>query len=183
MAKRKANKDDFIDEDEEVKPSKRTQKKNNALKEKSDSEYAVKNEEEQEEEESDDLGHDEPLPKKNKTDKKPTAMVKESNASDDVAVKTTSEGEKYVELGKKKRATVRNFKGTALLDVREFYTKDDNDLPGKKGISLTMEQVCSRSSLLSSKSTNAESFPQWETLKKSADVLDGLFAAVAKKKI
>jgi hypothetical protein len=30
------------------------------------------------------------------------------------AVKTTPEGDKYVELGKKKRATVRTFKGAVL---------------------------------------------------------------------
>jgi hypothetical protein len=30
------------------------------------------------------------------------------------AVKTTPEGDKYVELGKKKRATVRKFKGAVL---------------------------------------------------------------------
>jgi hypothetical protein len=45
-------------------------------------------------------------------------------------------------LGKKKRATVRSFKGTDLLDIREFYGADGDEKPGKKGISLTREQVC-----------------------------------------
>jgi hypothetical protein len=53
----------------------------------------------------------------------------------------TSSGEKYIELGKKKRATVREFKGTVLLDIREYYGADDQEKPGKKGISLTLEQV------------------------------------------
>ncbi|KNZ77749.1 RNA polymerase II transcriptional coactivator SUB1, partial [Termitomyces sp. J132] len=57
--------------------------------------------------------------------------------------KNTSDGDKYVDLGKKKRATVRSFKGTPLIDIREFYGNDDDEKPGKKGISLTLEQVCS----------------------------------------
>jgi len=60
----------------------------------------------------------------------------------DVVVHTTSDGDKYIELGKKKRATVRSFKGTPLVDIREFYGADGDEKPGKKGISLTMEQVC-----------------------------------------
>lgn len=57
------------------------------------------------------------------------------------SVLTNSEGEKYIDLGKKKRATVRSFKGTPLLDIREFYGADGEEKPGKKGISLTLEQV------------------------------------------
>ena len=53
----------------------------------------------------------------------------------------TNSGEKYIDLGKKKRATVREFKGTVLLDIREYYGADDQEKPGKKGISLTLEQV------------------------------------------
>ena len=53
----------------------------------------------------------------------------------------TNSGEKYIDLGKKKRATVREFKGTLLLDIREYYGADDQEKPGKKGISLTLEQV------------------------------------------
>ena len=53
----------------------------------------------------------------------------------------TTSGEKYIDLGKKKRATVREFKGTVFLDIREYYGADDQEKPGKKGISLTLEQV------------------------------------------
>ena len=60
----------------------------------------------------------------------------------DVVVHTTPDGDKYIELGKKKRATVRSFKGTPLVDIREFYGADGDEKPGKKGISLTLEQVC-----------------------------------------
>lgn len=51
------------------------------------------------------------------------------------------DGEKYIDLGKKKRATVRSFKGTKYVDLREFYDAGGQEKPGKKGISLTVEQV------------------------------------------
>jgi hypothetical protein len=58
-----------------------------------------------------------------------------------VQVLKSKEGDKYVDLGKKKRATVRSFKETLLLDIREFYDQGGEEKPGKKGISLTLEQV------------------------------------------
>lgn len=46
-----------------------------------------------------------------------------------------------VELGtERRRVTVRQFKGKSLIDIREYYEKDDEWLPGKKGISLTVAQ-------------------------------------------
>ena len=33
--------------------------------------------------------------------------------------------------------------GKALVDIREFYGEGDDEKPGKKGISLTIEQVSS----------------------------------------
>jgi hypothetical protein len=54
---------------------------------------------------------------------------------------TNSEGDKYIDLGKKRRAVVRSFKGTALLDIREYYGTEGEEKPGKKGISLQLEQV------------------------------------------
>ncbi|KAL5485232.1 hypothetical protein ACEPAI_7874 [Sanghuangporus weigelae] len=67
---------------------------------------------------------------------------------------TNSDGEKFVDLGKKRRVTVRSFKGSVLVDIREFYGKDDDLQPGKKGISLSPEQ--------------------WAELKANADTIDGL---------
>ena len=32
------------------------------------------------------------------------------------------------------------FRGQVLVSVREFYTKDGEELPGRKGIALTEEQ-------------------------------------------
>ena len=58
-----------------------------------------------------------------------------------LTIKTNAEGEKYIDLGKKKRVTVRSFKGVPLIDIREFYGADGGEKPGKKGISLQPDQV------------------------------------------
>ncbi|KAI0001281.1 transcriptional Coactivator p15-domain-containing protein [Russula compacta] len=57
-----------------------------------------------------------------------------------VKLQTNGEGDQYVDLGKKKRVTVRSFKGTTLVDIREYYGEEGDEKPGKKGISLTVEQ-------------------------------------------
>jgi hypothetical protein len=45
------------------------------------------------------------------------------------------------QLSSKRKITVRDFRGKALIDIREFYAKDSGELaPGRKGISLTVEQ-------------------------------------------
>ncbi|KAK4934104.1 hypothetical protein LTR10_024470 [Elasticomyces elasticus] len=54
--------------------------------------------------------------------------------------KTDSDGNRYWELSKSRRVTISDFKGKAMVNIREYYQKDDEWLPGKKGISLTTEQ-------------------------------------------
>ncbi|XP_042490412.1 RNA polymerase II transcriptional coactivator KIWI-like [Macadamia integrifolia] len=44
------------------------------------------------------------------------------------------------DLSKNRRVKVRNFQGKTMVDIREFYYKDGKELPGKKGISLSMDQ-------------------------------------------
>ncbi|KAI0494401.1 hypothetical protein KFK09_024535 [Dendrobium nobile] len=44
------------------------------------------------------------------------------------------------ELSKGRRVTVRNWQGRIVVDIREFYFKDGKELPGKKGISLPLDQ-------------------------------------------
>jgi len=81
--------------------------------------------------------------------KRARASPEERNAADGSAPKeastraevlTSPEGDSYIELGKQKRITVRKFKGMVLIDVREYYGKAGEEKPGKKGISLTLEQ-------------------------------------------
>ncbi|KAG6336037.1 hypothetical protein ID866_3053 [Astraeus odoratus] len=99
-----------------------------------------------------------------KTIKKPKFISEEhldtvpssSNAPQtEVKILKNTEDEKYLDLGKKKRATVRTFKGKVFLDIREFFGPDNDEKPGKKGISLSQEQ--------------------WNVLKNGVSVIDSFF--------
>ena len=46
----------------------------------------------------------------------------------------------YFQLGNKKRARVRQFKGTIYIDFREYFlNKDNKNIPTKKGVTLNVE--------------------------------------------
>lgn len=45
---------------------------------------------------------------------------------------TDADGNQYWEISKSRRVTVSDFKGKQLVNVREYYLKDDEWLPGKK---------------------------------------------------
>ncbi|GAB7341232.1 hypothetical protein MBLNU457_7511t2 [Dothideomycetes sp. NU457] len=51
-----------------------------------------------------------------------------------------AEGNAYWEISKNRRVAISEFKGKQLIMIREYYEKNDEMLPGKKGISLTPEQ-------------------------------------------
>lgn len=44
------------------------------------------------------------------------------------------------ELSRTRKVSVRMWQGKIFVDIREFYTKDGKQMPGKKGISLSLDQ-------------------------------------------
>ncbi|KAL1643071.1 hypothetical protein SLS58_005040 [Diplodia intermedia] len=51
-----------------------------------------------------------------------------------------NEGNAYWELSSKRRVTVSEYSGKPLISVREYYEKDGVQMPGRKGISLSLDQ-------------------------------------------
>ncbi|EFJ17604.1 hypothetical protein SELMODRAFT_114406, partial [Selaginella moellendorffii] len=43
-------------------------------------------------------------------------------------------------ISKNRKVSVRKWRGQVLVDIREYWYKGGECLPGKKGISLTMDQ-------------------------------------------
>ncbi|KAF9012344.1 transcriptional Coactivator p15-domain-containing protein [Cyathus striatus] len=102
-----------------------------------------------------------PLSKKAKKGSEQIATTAHVNIrSRELSLQANSNGEKFIDLGKKKRATVRAFKGIPLIDIREYYGAGNELQPGKKGISLTIDQ--------------------WEALKKGSGLLDDVLSALNK---
>lgn len=56
------------------------------------------------------------------------------------SAKVAEDADPTWDLDKNKRVKVREFKGRTSVDIREYYLKDGNLLPGKKGISLQPAQ-------------------------------------------
>ena len=56
-------------------------------------------------------------------------------------LKTNEKGETYFELSPDRRFTICKWQGETRVDIREFYEKEGKMLPGKKGLSLTMDQL------------------------------------------
>ncbi|KAF3491136.1 uncharacterized protein GIQ15_00653 [Arthroderma uncinatum] len=85
---------------------------------------------------------------------KPSADAGKSDSSAQVSSaldrtpKTDSNGDPYWEISRQRRVTISTFRGRVLVNVREYYEKDGQDLPGKKGISMTLEQFNSLVTLL-----------------------------------
>ncbi|KAI9816678.1 MAG: hypothetical protein M1826_001752 [Phylliscum demangeonii] len=50
------------------------------------------------------------------------------------------DGSEYWELSPTRRVTVSKYMGKVMINIREYYSKDDQMLPGKKGINLPIDQ-------------------------------------------
>ncbi|KAK0638820.1 transcriptional Coactivator p15-domain-containing protein [Cercophora newfieldiana] len=54
---------------------------------------------------------------------------------------TDADGNPFWEIGGSRRATISKYRGTTLVNIREYFTAPDGEMkPGKKGISLSVTQ-------------------------------------------
>ncbi|KAM7352390.1 single stranded-binding protein c31A [Cochliomyia hominivorax] len=75
-------------------------------------------------------------------DRHPPAK-KSKETSDNKSGKTKSndnEETTHWVLEKQRQVRINEFRGRKLIDIREYYEKNGEILPGKKGISLSVEQ-------------------------------------------
>ncbi|XP_030499838.1 RNA polymerase II transcriptional coactivator KIWI isoform X2 [Cannabis sativa] len=65
----------------------------------------------------------------------PKKTLKKEDSADD-----SNDDVVVCEISKNRRVSVRHWQGKIFIDIREYYLKDGKQMPGKKGISLTMDQ-------------------------------------------
>jgi len=93
--------------------------------------------------ESDASGSDQPKQKKTKAVEQKKVVSKPGTSNKPNKSKGAagdSEENKY-EIGRMRYVSVSEFKGKKMVSIREYYHTDDGDVrPGKKGISLSVDQ-------------------------------------------
>lgn len=71
----------------------------------------------------------------------PTKKSKETAVADKGKSKANNDEEtNHWILEKQRQVRINEFRGRKLIDIREYYEKNGESLPGKKGISLSVEQ-------------------------------------------
>ncbi|KAK4036596.1 RNA polymerase II transcriptional coactivator [Daphnia magna] len=76
-------------------------------------------------------------PPKNEATKMATASTGSAKKPDQ---NPPGEAEPSWQLDKQRVLKVRSWRGKTFIDIREYYEKDGQQLPGKKGISLSASQ-------------------------------------------
>lgn len=66
------------------------------------------------------------------TAKRTKTTVSSSSKRTGPQPKTDSNGDIYWEISRMRRVTISNFKGRNMVNIREYYEKDGEELPGKK---------------------------------------------------
>jgi len=65
---------------------------------------------------------------------------KKSKVSTGETSKVDTNGDGYWEISKMRRVTISSFRGKNLVNVREYYEKDGQELPGKKVFPIPMSR-------------------------------------------
>ncbi|XP_065358326.1 RNA polymerase II transcriptional coactivator [Calliphora vicina] len=70
----------------------------------------------------------------------PAKKSKETSDSNDSKSKSSDKNTNHWVLEKQRQVRINEFRGRKLIDIREYYEKNGESLPGKKGISLSVDQ-------------------------------------------
>ncbi|KAL5332845.1 transcriptional Coactivator p15-domain-containing protein [Aspergillus crustosus] len=90
-----------------------------------------------------------PRPKKSKTNATLNSKAFGSRNFHETATRNEDgNGDSFWEISKNRRLTISAFRGKVMVNLREYYEKDGEQLPGKKGITLPIDQFSTLMTLL-----------------------------------